>query len=133
MPQTPPRLILGLEYNYPDIGGEKSAGHLKRSFSRLFYNRQKPFFSQYRILTLSRRLLVNTYRTGAKGSSCNVCSTSSDNPAIDFLKSTVCVHRNTCGTLSAGLIIDAHPCAITVMTATADPVRSRTRVMHLIV
>ena len=82
-----------------------SVGHWKRCFCKLLYHRQNPFFSQYRILILLRCRFIKTKSVLAKGSSDNVCSTMSESPLIDFLKSTGSMHKNTLGNSFAGRII----------------------------
>jgi len=50
---------------------------------------------------------MNTNSAASNGLSCKDCSTMSDKPVIDFLKSTGSTHRYTCGTVAAGRIIVA--------------------------
>ena len=71
----------------------RDAEAVQLHFSSRLYQRQKPFFSQYNILILSRRRLMKTYSVVSNGFSSSSCSTNSDSPCMAFLKSTGSTHK----------------------------------------
>ena len=56
-----------------------------------------------------------------------------ERPVMDFLKSTVCVHKKTCGTLTAGYIIGVLQSVRVMQTPILDQVEHQIPVWHLIV